>query len=144
MLLILLSLVFRNFWCRYLCPYGALLGIFSLVSPFEITRDSDNCIDCGKCTRNCPYHLPVDSKPKISSPECMSCMTCLSGCPTGAISYANYERTRKLSGRQYAAILLGIFFGIVLVAKLTGYWDAGVSHEEYLRIMPAADSIRHP
>jgi polyferredoxin len=50
-LLVLLSMLVKNFWCRYLCPYGALLGIASLLSPFKIRRDAEACIDCGKCAR---------------------------------------------------------------------------------------------
>ena len=46
-----LSLFIRNARCRYLCPYGALLGLFSLLSPFKIRRNADSCIDCGKCAK---------------------------------------------------------------------------------------------
>jgi len=142
--LVLMSLVLRMFWCRYLCPYGALLGVCSLVSPFEITRDEETCIDCGKCSKNCPYHLPVDKKKRIASPDCTSCMTCLSGCPTGAISYSDYYGKRSISPKVYAALIVGIFFGIILVAKMTGYWDAGVSDADYMRVIPIAESLQHP
>ena len=50
-LLVLLSMLIQNFWCRYLCPHGALLGITSLLSPVKIRRDVEACIDCGKCAR---------------------------------------------------------------------------------------------
>jgi polyferredoxin len=45
MALIVLSVVVKNFWCRYLCPYGAMLGLVALVSPTRIRRDADACID---------------------------------------------------------------------------------------------------
>lgn len=45
--LFVLSLFFKNFWCRYLCPYGALLGIFSWISPTRIQRDETHCTKCG-------------------------------------------------------------------------------------------------
>lgn len=48
--LVLLSVVIQNFWCRYLCPYGALMGIVATLSPVRIRRDAVACIDCGKCT----------------------------------------------------------------------------------------------
>lgn len=68
------SLFFKNFWCRYLCPYGALLGLISSCSPLKITRNEEICIDCGKCTKNCPSLLPVDKKIRIHSPECTGCL----------------------------------------------------------------------
>ena len=45
--LFVLSIFIRSFWCRFLCPYGALLGIFSLLSPNKIQRNAKSCIDCG-------------------------------------------------------------------------------------------------
>src|ERR1039458_7767760 len=49
--LVVLSVFIQNFWCRFLCPYGALLGIVSIVSPDKIRRDTQACIDCGKCSK---------------------------------------------------------------------------------------------
>lgn len=54
-----LSVVVPYFWCRYLCPYGALLGALSLLSPLKVTRDAASCIDCNLCTKACPSRLPV-------------------------------------------------------------------------------------
>lgn len=58
--LMLASVLIQNFWCRYLCPYGALLGVASLFSPLRIRRSESDCIDCAKCARACPSSLPVD------------------------------------------------------------------------------------
>src|ERR1051326_8485259 len=44
--LMLLSVFIKNFWCRFLCPYGALLGAMSWLSPLKITRSASTCIDC--------------------------------------------------------------------------------------------------
>jgi polyferredoxin len=79
-LLVLLSMLVKNFWCRYLCPYGALLGIASLLSPFKIRRDAEACIDCEKCARACPSNLPVDRLVQIRSAECTACMACVAAC----------------------------------------------------------------
>jgi polyferredoxin len=80
-LLVLLSMLIQNFWCRYLCPYGALLGITSLLSPVKIRRDVEACIDCGKCARACPSSLAVDQLIQIRSVECTACMACVAACP---------------------------------------------------------------
>ena len=45
------SLLVQNFWCRYLCPYGALMGLAALVSPTRILRLESACIDCAKCAK---------------------------------------------------------------------------------------------
>lgn len=76
-----LSVFIQNFWCRYLCPYGALLGIVSLASPARIHRDADRCIDCAKCTKACPMRLPVATKSQIRSAECTLCLECVAVCP---------------------------------------------------------------
>jgi polyferredoxin len=52
--LLILSVLMRNFWCRYLCPYGALLGALSLFSIFKIHRNEATCTGCKKCTKTCP------------------------------------------------------------------------------------------
>ena len=55
--IVVLSVFIQNFWCRYLCPYGALVGLFALASPLRILRSAALCIDCGKCARECPSML---------------------------------------------------------------------------------------
>ncbi len=79
--LVVLSVFIQNFWCRFLCPYGALMGIVSALSPVKIRRDAQACIDCGKCNKACPSHLPVDSLIQIRSVECTGCMECVAVCP---------------------------------------------------------------
>ena len=80
-MLTLLSLVVQNFWCRYLCPYGALVGLAALLSPARIRREAGPCIDCGKCAKACPAWLPVDRLVEIRSAECTACMECVAVCP---------------------------------------------------------------
>lgn len=65
--LVLASVLVQNFWCRYLCPYGALMGLISIFSPARITRDETACIDCAKCAKACPSALPVDRLVEIRS-----------------------------------------------------------------------------
>ena len=168
--LALLSVPIRNFWCRYLCPYGALLGLVGSLSPFAITRDDGKCVHCKKCTRNCPAYLPVEAKVRVKSPECTSCMTCLSGCPKGAISYSfrtplptmasilipsppagegrvgvgEGSGVRALPGWAYPAVLLAVFLGVIGLAKLTGHWHTAVTDADFQRLVPIARSLEHP
>ena len=133
-LLIVFSMVVQNFWCRYLCPYGALLGLASLLSPLKIRRDGEACIDCGKCARACPAHLPVDALAQIRSAECTACMACVAACPAqdalqlalppraGATARARW-RKRAMNPRLVVLGLACIFFAFVLLAKATGHWQ---------------------
>jgi ferredoxin len=86
--IMLFSLVARRFWCRYLCPLGALFGFFS---SFRLTRGivvvSDKCINCGKCQRECKMDAINDDYRSHSRIECIECMSCVAVCPTNAISY---------------------------------------------------------
>jgi len=141
LVLFVLSIPVRNFWCRYLCPYGALLGLAGLLSPFAITKDEAKCVHCRKCTRNCPSHLPVEAKIRVMSPECTSCMTCLSGCPKGALSY---KGARALPARFYPIVLLAVFFGVIGLAKLTGHWHTQVPDSDFRRLVPVAQTLEHP
>jgi polyferredoxin len=75
------SILVQNFWCRYLCPYGALMGLVSLMSPLRIRRDAKLCIDCAKCAKACPSALAVDRLVTIRSAECIGCLQCVASCP---------------------------------------------------------------
>jgi polyferredoxin len=86
-ILILASVFIQNFWCRYLCPYGALLGLASLLSPLRIRRNAEACIDCSKCAKACPSALPVDKLLTIRSAECTGCLECVAVCPAQAALY---------------------------------------------------------
>jgi polyferredoxin len=80
-ILIVLSVIVKNFWCRYLCPYGALLGLGSLLSPMKIKRDAQTCIDCELCTKACPASIKVHTLHTVWSDECTSCLECVQVCP---------------------------------------------------------------
>lgn len=83
MLTALLSLIVERPWCRYLCPYGALLGIFNLIRIFPVRRKAYTCIHCGKCDKACPMNIPVSKQTVIRDPRCINCYECVSGnaCP---------------------------------------------------------------
>lgn len=144
MILFVLSALYKNFWCRYLCPYGALLGLISLCSPLKITRDEKACIHCGRCTKNCPSLLPVNEKKRIRSPECTGCLTCVSHCPSrGAVDMA-FTAKKRFNPLIFAALIIAVFFGAIGAGKLAGKWHSSVTPAEYKRIIPQASILDHP
>lgn len=154
-LLVLLSMLVQNFWCRYLCPYGAMLGLASLLSPVKIRRDKEACIDCGKCARVCPAALPVHQLVQIRSAECSACMACVASCPAeNALQFAlppsqatnatQRWRRRALGPLGLTAILAYIFFGVVLLARATDHWQTRVPRDIYMRLVPETNQVSHP
>jgi len=154
--LAIFSVLIQNFWCRYLCPYGALMGLVSLLSPVKIRRDADACIDCGKCSRACPSHLNVDQLVQIRSAECTACMACVASCPVenalqlalppekAEPDVAARWRLRVITPRAMAAALVVIFLGLVVFARITRHWQTYVPRDVYMQLVPHADEVSHP
>ncbi|MBW1963239.1 MAG: 4Fe-4S binding protein [Deltaproteobacteria bacterium] len=108
-ILVLLSIPIRNFWCRYLCPYGALMGLLALVSPTRIQRNPGSCTDCKRCTKACPYHLPVDRKLNVRSAECNGCMDCTLCCPA---KDTLEMKTKGMGKRSWSVVILGTVISV--------------------------------
>ncbi len=74
-----LGLVFRGSFCRWLCPYGALLGLLARIGPTALSRDAEGCTGCGRCRKVCPMDIPVASGPRPMT--CTGCASCVLACP---------------------------------------------------------------
>jgi polyferredoxin len=143
--LVLLSVAIKNFWCRYLCPYGALMGLVSTLSPTRITRDPVSCIDCGKCAKACPSLIPVDVLRTVRTPECNGCLTCVSVCPVNdALEMRTRVGGRRMTAPAIAAGVAVIFLLVVGYAKTSGHWNRGVPEHLFFDLIPKAASFAHP
>lgn len=80
---VLLALLIWRPFCRYLCPLGAIYGMFNPIALIRFKNNKEKCTDCGACQRACPMDLPVHQKP--NSIDCMRCGKCQHTCPTGAL-----------------------------------------------------------
>jgi len=73
-----LSLFVERPWCKYACPYGAVLGLTNLFRVFGIRRNEATCKADGACSIMCPMNIPVDSKTVVRDHQCISCLECTS------------------------------------------------------------------
>ncbi|AEI14740.1 4Fe-4S ferredoxin iron-sulfur binding domain-containing protein [Flexistipes sinusarabici DSM 4947] len=145
--LILLTYLFKNFWCRFLCPYGALLGILSWLSPFKIKREKANCIDCQKCREACPSDIKVYNKENIFAVNCIGCRECAqneTAVKQHCLRMINKDRYFEKNENLLSIAATLIFLLIFIAAYFTGHWNSPVSNEEYARFLDSIRSLSHP
>ncbi len=131
--LFVLSILIRNFWCRYLCPYGALLGALSFLSILKIHRNEATCTNCQKCTRTCLVDIKIHKKSCVRSDECHACLKCVAVCPEKDTLYISASKRKAIfKPWVYATTICLLFIGGPVVARRTGYWQTGISSNEYL------------
>lgn len=134
-----LSLFVQLPWCRYLCPYGALLGVLSIASLGKIRRDEKACAHCGACSARCPAWLPVRFLKTVRSPECFACYRCVAGCPApGALHFA-LPRRLVLVPVVFGLLLLTLFVGVDLYGRSIDRWHSGVSPQQIAPLLQRQD-----
>mgnify|MGYP000994320075 FL=1 len=120
------GLFIERFWCRYLCPLGAVLAIVSRLSLVKVYRDMGACIKCGKCSAACPVGLTPDKDIVQSDGECIACGRCYSACPVDGAMNSGYK------GKNFNFLKTGIaglliFAAAAAGAKTAGYWQTYAS-----------------
>ncbi|MBQ7541088.1 MAG: FMN-binding protein [Clostridia bacterium] len=112
LLTVLGSLLIERFFCKYMCPLGALFALLSRFRLFRIRRSADRCPSaCRSCTRSCPMSIPLYSQTRVDSGECINCMRCTGVCPARNIKV---DPAPAVSGTVAAAA----FAGMTLVGQL--------------------------
>ncbi|WP_298438915.1 4Fe-4S binding protein [Geobacter sp.] len=139
-----LSLLYRNFWCRYLCPYGALLGVASILGPFKVRRDAARCTGCRRCSRACPAGLAVHEKKAVRSPECTGCLTCVASCPEREVlRMAPPFWRRPVPAWAFPALALLLFAAGIGTGMATGHWQSSLTYDDYQRLIPLVPYLSH-
>ncbi len=146
-LVLLLNIVERRFWCRYLCPLGALVGLASKFSWVKRFVNQKSCVKCGECASLCTMGAISDKRDFTSDPaECIMCMDCAAPCPKAAITFPRgklvswnneFDPTRReaLATLGIGAISLGLLaldVGKVKAAKASVLRPPGAQSEDFL------------
>jgi len=82
-----------RFWCRYLCPMGALLSLFNRVSLLRLRLDASRCTGCNACTGQCP--MGIEPHTQHDNHNCIKCGECVDSCGFDALKLGMWLRRRR-------------------------------------------------
>lgn len=133
--LVLLNLAKERFWCRYLCPLGAFLGIISRWNIFKLMVDEQKCIECNLCTLHCQTQANPFPNEEWKSAECVYCETCAAICPTAAISFPVKRTPEKIAAINLSRrkLILTTFLAFFSVPFFRISQAIKRSHEKLIR-----------
>ncbi len=93
------GLLTERMWCRWLCPYAALMNVFQWLSElfkikrFKLIRNLESCVDCGICMQYCPMNINLQESDVIENLNCIHCMMCAAKCPKpGTFTTVNHRK----------------------------------------------------
>lgn len=107
LIIIIGSLFIERFFCRYLCPLGAIFAILSRLRLFRIKKPRKNCGNCKLCTAKCSMGIPLYQSDSVQSGECINCFQCTTACPRG-----NAKTTPKpaVAAAMSVAAMTGLYY----------------------------------
>jgi polyferredoxin len=141
-LLVLLAANLRvtRFWCRALCPLGALLGVASRWSVLGLHKDSATCDRCNRCLLHCQGgDDPIGGVPWHKA-ECLMCMNCVGACPHQSLEFRFFRKETEVAGPNLPRrkMITGLVTGIAAVPLLRANTALGKSRNERLIRPPGA------
>ncbi len=134
-----LNLRVTRFWCRAICPLGALLGIVSRWSVLGLVKNPEHCNDCNRCLLRCQGgDDPIGGVP-WHQPECHLCLNCVSECPEHGLQFKFFP-VQKVAGTnlQRRKVLTGLAAGTALVPLMRSTPGFAIERHERLLRPPGA------
>lgn len=125
------ALFIERFWCRYLCPAGALYGLLAKLGITKVERTE--CVSCQKCTTVCPMGIDVASANTVNALECIQCGKCVDACPTKNERVLDIKLFGKtFSTLSYVALAAAIFLGGLVVLDAANLLQVSVPSVEHV------------
>lgn len=116
------SFIYDRFFCKYLCPAGALYAIIGKISPTRIVRDKDVCINCNLCSKACPVNIDVARADRVTTAECLNCNECVAVCPKkGALAVKTGKKA--ISPLVILILVAALFFVPIWVVQAAGAYE---------------------
>ena len=116
LLIFIFSIFVDRFFCRYLCPMGAIFTLVSKFRLFKIKKDREVCGACRLCTSTCKMGIPLYQYDEVNSGECIDCMKCVHVCVK---DNAKCELVNKSAPEAIAAIAAAVTIGLYYVGNLS-------------------------
>lgn len=122
--LLFLLVLFLNrrvprFWCRYICPLGALLGFISKLSIFGLEKRDDKCDDCDICILGCQGAANPKGRAKWVVSECMMCFNCYNDCPQNALKFKFFPKNKgtatEMIDLNRRKVLISLGAGVIFI-----------------------------
>jgi polyferredoxin len=127
---VLLNLAMPRFYCRFICPTGAMFGLLSRFALWRVGKTKNECVDCHLCEKHCEGACSPTSQ--IRTSECVLCMNCLNDCRHDLMTYQSAPSasgeifTPDLSRRQFIASAISGAATLPMLrvsGRLEGNWD---------------------
>ena len=116
LLVVTMCIFMYRAFCRFLCPLGAIYGLFSRIAIIGVKVDATKCVNCGRCTAGCKMDIR-----HVGDHECIHCGECIDMCPTSAISFKAGKYTissKNQTPKARRTAIVGIIAASLLVAAL--------------------------